>query len=101
MQTKKEKLNPFFLNFFLNTEKMQYKLKSLATPGVSQANINATNLKSLIIPIPSLSEQEKIVSIIRRTDHIYEKQVKEKDILSSLKKGLMQQLLTGKIRVKV
>ena len=101
MRAIKEELNSFFLNFYLNTQKMQYKLKSLATPAVSQANINATNLKSLIIPIPSLSEQKEIVTIILNIDNSFKKYTEERYILVNLKKALMQQLLTGKIRVKV
>jgi len=101
MRTKKEKLNPFFLNLYLNTVKMQYRLKSLATPGVGQANINATNLKSIHIPVPAQKEQEKIISIIMELDSKVKHSHYERVKLSELKMGLMQRLLTGKIRVKV
>jgi type I restriction enzyme S subunit len=80
---------------------MQYKLKSLATPGVSQVNINAENLKSISISIPTLTEQEKIVFILQKMDEQKYMESGMKDNLSNLKKGLMQNLLTGKIRVKV
>jgi len=65
------------------------------------------------IPIPPLPEQEKIASILKNIDLLIFKNKKiiginhkSYDIemgnnLERLKKGLMQKLLTGKIRVKV
>lgn len=80
---------------------MQYKLKSLATPGVSQTNINAENLKSLTIPLPPILEQQKIASLLINIDKQKLKETVSKEIVYKLKKGLMQKLLTGKIRVKL
>lgn len=57
------------------------------------------DLKRIKIPLPSFSEQHKIASII---SSVYDKLEKESQIrgqLERLKKGLMQILLTGKVRV--
>ena len=101
LRTINEKMNPFFLHSYLNTDWMQYRLKNLATPGVSQVNINATNLKSITIPIPSTSEQQEIVSVFLDLEDKVKYEKRKKIIIENLKKGLMQKLLTGKIRVKV
>ena len=101
LRTKKEILNPFFLNFFLNMTQTQFKLKSIATPGVSQTNINASNLKLLDIPVPSISEQEEISSVILGVDNLKQNELIGKKYIHTLKKGVVQKLLTGKIRVKV
>ena len=53
------------------------------------------------VPIPAVSEQEKIVSMLSNIDNKKQKENHRKEILFKLKKGLMQKLLTGKIRVKV
>jgi type I restriction enzyme S subunit len=60
LRTKEEIINPFFLNFYLNTNWIQYNLKSIATAGVSQTNINAENLKSLTIPILQFQNKKKL-----------------------------------------
>ena len=53
------------------------------------------------ILIPPLNEQQKIASILSNVDSQIYKQQEYKSKLKSLKKGLMQKLLTGQIRVKV
>ena len=51
--------------------------------------------------MPPLNEQQKIADILSEADAKIEKEEKEKAQLEQLKKGLMQQLLTGQKRVKV
>ncbi len=50
---------------------------------------------------PSKSEQTQIASILSSVDDKINTQQTELERLQSLKKGLMQDLLTGKVRVKV
>jgi type I restriction enzyme, S subunit len=101
LRTIQGKLNPFFLHLYLNTDWMQYKLKNLATVGVSQVNINATNLKTVNIAAPPTSEQERIVSVLYDVEEKLKNERERKSIIEKMKNGLMQNLLTGKIRVKV
>ena len=53
------------------------------------------------IVFPPLPEQQKIAEILSEVDAKIEKEQTQKAQLEALKKGLMQQLLTGKKRVKV
>ena len=53
------------------------------------------------VVIPSLEEQEKIASILSEVDKKIDDYENKKQKLEELKKGLMQQLLTGMIRVTV
>jgi type I restriction enzyme S subunit len=53
------------------------------------------------VPLPPLPEQQKIAAILSEADAKIEKEQTQKAQLEALKKGLMQQLLTGKKRVKV
>ncbi|MCB8769376.1 restriction endonuclease subunit S [Acinetobacter soli] len=56
---------------------------------------------NLVISIPNLKEQEKIAEILSAADKEIEILQKKLDCLKQEKKALMQQLLTGKKRVKV
>ncbi|MGI3477143.1 restriction endonuclease subunit S, partial [Providencia stuartii] len=60
-----------------------------------------TDLKNLDIIIPSLKEQQKIASVLTAADKEIELLQAKLAHLKDEKKALMQQLLTGKRRVKV
>lgn len=53
------------------------------------------------VALPSIQEQQKIAEILSTVDEQIEIYEQEKDKYTELKKGLMQKLLTGKIRVTV
>lgn len=65
LTTAKDKANPFFVNFFMNSRSFQDGIKQFASRAIGQSNINAKNLASYLIPIPSLAVQEIIVSEIQ------------------------------------
>jgi len=98
--TKKVKSN-FFMNYLFNSEKILAKLKSYATGTTSVAAIYTRDLKSLKIKLPSLQEQQKIAQVLSNVDKEIELLKDELQELKKQKKGLMQKLLTGKVRVKV
>lgn len=57
----KKRLNPYYLNFVLNSNHgrdWSWKVKS---DGVSQSNINAKKLSAFLLPLPNIEEQEEIV----------------------------------------
>ncbi len=64
-------------------------------------HITKKSLESFKVPIPSLVEQKKIGTIINEFDEQIMQYKHKFDKLCILKRGLMQKLLTGKIRVKV
>jgi type I restriction enzyme S subunit len=61
--------------------------------------LNKNGCESILITLPSLKEQVKIISILDNINDLFEKQKKSLNKLRSLKTGLMQDLLTGKVRV--
>ena len=65
-------------------------------PSLSTANINRIKIKK-----PSLVEQKEIANIITIQDKRIEKEVSNVEKLKKLKKGLMNDLLSGKVRVKI
>lgn len=64
-------------------------------------NLNANDFFGLPISLPPLPEQKAIADILSKADEEIDLLTRKLDLLQSQKKGLMQQLLTGKIRVKV
>ncbi len=56
---------PHFLNLLLNTPSIQRQIRKLATPGVSQVNVNPSVLsRAVTVPVPPLRDQEVIVGAV-------------------------------------
>ena len=67
-----------------------------------QPNISTDEFEKILVWIPNnLPEQKQIASILSNVDTQIQKEKLHKSNLERLKKGLMQKLLTGQIRVKV
>ena len=67
--------------------------------GTKQQNLYSDTVKKVTLIIPPLNEQEKITAILSLFDSKIDDLVSKKTSLIQLKKGLMQKLLTGQIRV--
>ncbi len=63
--------------------------------------ISYADFGEMFLPVPSLEEQIKIAEILMVADKEIELLEKELEALKLQKKGLMQRLLTGEIRVKI
>jgi type I restriction enzyme S subunit len=83
-----------FLSYYLN----QLNIRKYVS-GSAQPKLNKGTLMKIQVVAPSLSEQQKIADILTEADAKIEKEEQEKAQLEQLKKGLMQQLLTGQKRV--
>lgn len=97
IQPSDELSNRFLFYWF----QMNYEKIRNLSHGTHQSNLNLDYIGSLKIPCPSINEQKKIVFILSNIDNLIQKLKDKKKNEETLKKGLMQQLLTGKIRVKV
>jgi len=90
---KKQRIDPSFCNFMLNTPMYQVRIKKLAKPSISQANINPTTFKKeLIVSVPTLPEQQRIAECLTSLDDLITAQSEKLETLKTHKKGLMQQL---------
>jgi type I restriction enzyme S subunit len=69
--------------------------------GANQANLNMGIIRSLEIPLPGLSEQKMITEILLTIDNKLKIEKSEKTKTERIKQGLMNLLLTGKVRIKV
>lgn len=99
IQTIKEKILPKYLNYYLNWELAQQRLKSLATRAISQSNISASKLKGFEIPVPPPHTQQKICNIL---SSVNDKLEYEKITLLNknyLYRSFLNYLMRGKLRV--
>ncbi|WP_431028632.1 restriction endonuclease subunit S [Lysinibacillus sp. LZ02] len=89
----------------INIDYLTYYLESIDyddyITGSAQPKLNQAQLKKIKTLIPTLQEQQKIASILSTVDAQIEVYEQEKVKYEELKKGLMQQLLTGQVRVKI
>jgi len=87
------RIDPTFCNSMLNTPQYQAKIKALARPSVSQANINPTTFKKeLIVSVPLPAEQQRIADCLSTLDARLTAESRKLDALKLHKRGLMQQL---------
>lgn len=92
------KADSYYLNYYMNSAEAQNRMMDFATKGVSQANINANSIQQVKLPLPPIDEQRQIANRIRSIDEQIETNERYKSQLQSLKQGLMQDLLSGKVR---
>ena len=92
------KIIPEFITYFLRSPKARKII--IANAGqVGIANINQNALSNLNVPLPPLPEQQKIAEILSTIDGKLEQERRRKEKLERVKKGLMNELLTGRKRV--
>lgn len=91
--------DPYYLFAVMHSRRAQAQFKSIATPGVSQSNINPTNLKKQVIPLPSLAEQRDIAAQLQSVEAVRRTAVDELVTLRQIKSDLMTDLLSGRVRV--
>lgn len=68
---------------------------------IEKKRVHLSQFLKLKIPVPTKEEQEKIISVISSVEERLDKEKNEYSGLLKIKQGLMQSLLTGKVRVKV
>ena len=87
----------FVYQFFNSTSFITAMEKELM--GTDPPNISSSMFEGLNIVLPPLLEQMKIAEILSSVDSKLEVLFEKKSHYQELKQGLMQQLLTGKLRV--
>ena len=87
-----------YVFYILQTDWITEKFTGLQR-GSNYPAITDNDIYNQIIPMPEIGEQEQIAKILSSVDDKIEKESSHRDQLEALKKGLMQVLLMGKIRV--
>ncbi|GAB4253209.1 MAG: restriction endonuclease subunit S [Saprospiraceae bacterium] len=89
---------PLFLGFLLNIDSVA-KQKARFGQGDAVVHINADNLGQIKIPLPPLPEQRAIACVLSDMDAEIEALEARREKVRQLKQGMMQVLLTGKVRL--
>ena len=88
-----------FINLYLSSDLGRNYLQSLVHGTTSVAAIYWKDLKNLKVPLPALDVQRQIVNLMDSIDSQISTEREYKRSLQELKRGLMQDLLTGDVRV--
>ena len=92
-------LNRFVMHF-LNTGTARKQIRRFEQ-GVTRRRINTRNLRKVVIGLPSKAEQESITTVLSSVATQVALCMDARDKLGQQKLGLMHDLLTGRVRVRV
>jgi len=95
-----DKLDNYFFKYWLSTNIFKQQLKIFLSGSVRQS-LNFNDMQLMKIKLPPLAEQQKIAKVLSTADREIELLKEELEQLKKQKKGLMQRLLSGEVRVRV
>ena len=95
-----EKIDPHFFAYLLNSPLGRKQIEKIEIAG-TRKRVSLTEFKSLLLPMPPREEQERIGKVLRSVDHRIHSTERNHAAYVRVKKALMQDLLTGKVRVNV
>ena len=85
---------------YLHSSEGQWQFRESNDQG-AKAGLNLPTIAATLVPLPPLPEQDQIVAQIDELDERVEIELAETEKLRTLKTGLMDDLLTGRVRVPV
>ena len=90
--------SPDFIVAHIYSGKLRDRIQAL-TAGTTNPHLNVSEVGEFMIPLPPVSEQESMASVWRSYLNRISQERNIADQLRSLKSGLMDDLLTGRVRV--
>jgi len=94
----RNEIDPYYLHYALNLEVVRRSIMKRATR-TAITGITVDEFFNTRVPLPSLSEQKQITRIISNVEELVRSEHMKKKHINLVKQGLMQELLSGKIRV--
>ncbi|MCG3872816.1 restriction endonuclease subunit S [Psychrobacter sp. Ps7] len=94
----KKSINPKYFSYYFNSSKGRSRLKEIEV-GTTMKHINVGNLLDFQVPYPCLEEQTAIATILSDMDTEIQALQQRLEKTRDIKQGMMQQLLTGKVRL--
>ncbi|MFO8742148.1 restriction endonuclease subunit S [Legionella pneumophila serogroup 1] len=89
-----------YLRYFMMSSLFKNQIRRQIT-GSAQLNFGPSHISKCFIVLPSFKEQKRISKVLEVADKEIENLQKQLEQLKQEKRSLMQQLLTGKRRVKI
>lgn len=99
LRTKKDQLLGAYLNYFLASPLGRRQAGASANTSAGNNNIGARAIKQFRLPRPPIEEQEQIVGLLDTLEKQIDAQTAKVSAALELKRSLLQNLLTGKIRI--
>lgn len=90
---------PYYFKFFFQTHQAKKEINSYIRKSTI-ANLPGSDILRIKINLPILPEQQKIASFLSAVDEKIQQLSRKKVLLEQYKKGVMQQLFSGKLRFK-
>ena len=97
LRIKNDNIDSLFLSLFINLNQKYFKQKG---QGSSQQNLSKKDIEQFKVFLPTLAEQKKIAQVLSVCDKEIAILDSKLQCLKTQKRGLMQQLLSGNVRVK-
>lgn len=97
-------LSPYYMKAFMESQLYWEQLKN-GTIATAQPNCNGKTLAKMLLPIPPINEQERIVEKLRNVSLLIERYGKSQDFLNQLneqvkeqlKKSILQEAIQGRL----
>ncbi|WP_219689820.1 restriction endonuclease subunit S [Streptomyces anatolicus] len=91
---------PEYLVEWLMHPVIRQRVRAISTVAVQQVNVNPSRLRNMEIDLPeSLDEQREIIATLEACDAQIARESQELDKLRKLKQGLVDDLLSGRVKV--
>lgn len=98
-RNKKEKIEPYFLNYEYQTEKAKKKIENITT-GNTIKHILASDMREFEVDVPKYEEQKVIAGCFRKLDNLITIHQRKLEKLKELRKGVMKKLFNQEVRFK-
>ena len=92
------RLMPEFLAMWVNSDRGKGQILR-KQGGLAQQHFNVGEMKELMVSVPSIAEQERLFKTVQASRHRIRVEEQQAAALRLLKAGLMEDLLTGRVRV--
>ena len=89
-----------YLGIYMNSKEYHNQLIPLMQ-GIKVLGINKSSIIKTKLKYPDIKKQENIVNVVRLYNKIIDNLIIQEEIYKKMKIALIQQLLTGKVRVKI
>ena len=93
VRVNREKCDPYFFNYFLNSNLYYKQIRSSVKAAIGQSTINQEDLNNVKIYLPNIQQQQIIALILSKVDELLQKTKQIIDHTRRLKNGLIQTLM--------
>lgn len=93
-----DRVLPAYIREFLNSTRGRSEMSGWIRSSAGNYNLSVSSMEKFQIPLPPIEEQAEVVEKIESVEQVVEENRQSLGQLKSLKRGLMQDLLTGEAR---